>query len=87
MNKNLPKNEENEIKNPIPEETSENTDLFSDWSNLDAASIYRVGSESKKPVNEAGLNQSIKETKSFLKIATAMIIVVFIILIIVSSYY
>ena len=86
MNNDIKADKENKMTDAETEVTSENKELFSDWSNIDATSIYRVGSESNKTVGKAELKQSIKETKSFLKIVIAMIIIITIIIII-SSYY
>lgn len=80
MKKDLPEKEESQIEE-APEDN-----LFSEWSNMDATSIYRAGSESKTPTNQVELNQIVKETKVFFKIAIVMLIIVFIVIFI-SSYY
>lgn len=75
------------MKKDLPEKQDDETpESLSNWSNIDATSIYRAGNESKNPADQPQLNQIVKETNSFLKIGLVMLIIAFII-IFVSSYY
>lgn len=75
MNKDLPEKKENESQ-----DSQTNDDFLSEWSNIDATSIYRKGSELEKPVNKNELNKIVNETNSFLKIGLGMLIFVLIII-------
>ncbi|MEA9356200.1 hypothetical protein SHI21_08305 [Bacteriovorax sp. PP10] len=74
MKKELPENEEVESK-----------EIFPDWSNIDATSIYRAGSD-QPSAEQPELNKLVKETNNFFKIGIIMLIILFAV-IIVSSYY
>lgn len=75
MKKKLTKNEE-----------VENKEIFPDWSNIDATSIYRAGSAQPNSTKKPELNKLIKETNNFFKVGL-IILIIFFVVIIVSSYY
>ncbi len=68
------------------ESENENHEVFPDWSNIDATSIYRAGSPDPKSTEKPELDNLVKETNNFFKIGIIMLIIFFIV-IIVSSYY
>lgn len=72
------------MKKDETEESLPNDEITSAWSNIDATSIYRSGSDSKNPVDKGQLNQIVIETKSFFKIGTVMLVIVVIIFFILS---
>ena len=75
------------MKKDLPDNQDDETpETLSNWSNIDATSIYRAGNESKDPAYKPQLNQIVKDTNSFFKISIVMLIIAFII-IFVSSYY
>ena len=76
MKKDLPENQEHD----------DEQEIFPDWSNIDATSIYRAGNEVKGPTKKNDLNQIVKETNSFFKISIVMLIIVFAIIFISSDY-
>ena len=54
--------------------------FLSEWSNIDATSIYRVGSAPENPMDKTELKQIVKETNSFFKIGIVMFVLVFLII-------
>lgn len=82
MKKVLPETKETEIPEAEAQDSQVNDDFLSEWSNIDATSIYRKGTESEKPADKTELNQIVKETNNFFKIGIGMFIFVFIIILI-----
>lgn len=75
------------MKKELPEnEETKSEEIFPDWSNIDATSIYRAGSEQPSSTEKPELDKLVKETNNFFKIGIIMLIVLFVV-IIVSSYY
>jgi hypothetical protein len=75
------------VKKELPEnEEGENEEVFPDWSNIDATSIYRAGSDQPVSTEKPELDKLVKETNNFFKIGIIMLIILFVV-IIVSSYY
>lgn len=79
MKKELPENKEERNE-------GQNEEIFPDWSNIDATSIYRAGSAQPNSMEKPELDKLVKETNNFFKIGIIMLIVFFVV-IIVSSYY
>lgn len=75
------------MKKELPEnEDVQNEEMVSEWSNIDATSIYRTGSAQPDSTEKPELDKLVKETNNFFKIGIIMLAVLFVV-IIVSSYY